>query len=72
VSQGEGCSDPQEKSHQEARLVKLNSSYFLDISPIPEDVCDLCIAVHGIGLTKFDQGTFALTPIDFDGLNKLL
>jgi hypothetical protein len=72
AKQGEGCGDWQEKSHQEARLLKLESSYFLDISPIPDDVCDMCIAVHWIAAARFDKETFALTPIDSDRLNKLL
>jgi hypothetical protein len=72
VDQGEGCSDPGKESRQQARLVKLDSNYFLDVSPRSEDVCDTCLALHWISLVRFDKDTLALTPIDSDGLDKLL
>jgi hypothetical protein len=72
VEQGEGCSDSGKETRQQARLVKLDSYYFLDVSPRTEDVCDTCLALHWISLVRFDKDALALTPIDSDGLNKLL
>jgi hypothetical protein len=70
VAQGEGCGE--EKSHYQAQLVKLDSYYFLDLSPVNGDVCVMCLARHEIFLAKFDKTTFSLTPIDSDWLKKSL
>ena len=70
ASQGEGCSD--DKFHRQARLVKLDAHYFLDMSPMEDDVCDMCLGKHDILLAKFDKDTLALTPIDSDWLKKSL
>ncbi|MGA9980526.1 MAG: hypothetical protein WBQ08_18040 [Candidatus Sulfotelmatobacter sp.] len=72
VEGGEGCSDPGKETRQEARLVKLDSYYFLDVSPREEDVCVTCLALHWISLARFDKEALALTPIDSDGLKRLL
>jgi hypothetical protein len=72
VGEGEGCSDPGKETRQQARLVKLDSYYFLDVSPREEDVCVTCLALHWISLARFDKDTLSLTPIDSDGLKKLL
>jgi hypothetical protein len=50
--------------------VKLDSYYFLDLSPVNKDVCDMCLAKHEIFLAKFDKGSLSLTPIDSDWLKK--
>jgi hypothetical protein len=70
--EGEECNDPDKQIHQQARLVKLDTYYFLDISPMPDDVCEMCMALHWIFLAKFDKDILALTPIDFEGLKKLM
>ncbi len=70
--EGEGCDDRGKETRQQARLVKLDSYYFLDVSPRSEDVCDTCVALHWISLARFDKDTLALAPIDSDGLDKLL
>ena len=70
MEQGEGCSD--EKTHRQARLVKLDSYYFLDVSPMDVDVCDMCLAKHSVLLAKFDKTTLSLTPIDSDWLKRSL
>jgi hypothetical protein len=72
VEEGQGCSDPGKETRQQARLVKLDSYYFLDVSPREEDVCVTCLALHWISLARFDKDSLALTPIDSDGLNNLL
>jgi hypothetical protein len=72
LGEGEGCSDPGKETRQQARLVKLDSYYFLDVSPREEDVCVTCLALHWISLARFDKDSLALAPIDSDGLNKLL
>ena len=41
TERGEGCSRASENRRYEAHLVKLESHYFLDISQIGENVCDL-------------------------------
>jgi hypothetical protein len=72
TEQGEGCSDPGKKSRYQARLVKLDAYYFLDISPMPDDVCEMCLAKHTILQVKIDKDAFSLTPIDSDWLKKSL
>jgi len=71
TQQGEGCGSAGEKSRQQGRLVRLDTSYFLDVSPMPEDVCDECLAKHTIYQVKIDNG-FSLTPIDSDWLKNAL
>jgi hypothetical protein len=68
TEQGEGCAD--DKSHRRARLVKLGGHYFLDVEPLPADVCDMCAAKHDIFLATFDKTPLSLTPIDSDWLKK--
>jgi hypothetical protein len=68
TSHGDGCGE--DKSHRQARLVKLDLHYFLDVSPIADDVCDMCLAKHDILLVKSDKTTLSLTPIDSDWLKK--
>lgn len=70
TDQGEGCSE--NKSHRQARLVKLDTHYFLDVSPMEDDVCDMCAAKHDILLVKFDSARLSLIPIDSDWLKKSL
>ena len=48
----------------------LDSYYFLDLSPVNKDVCDMCLAKHEIFLAKFDKDSLSLTPIDSDWLKK--
>jgi hypothetical protein len=66
--QGKGCADPKEKTRGQARLVKLDKYYFLDVSPLPGDVCGTCLALHTILLVAFPKDMLLLTPIDDDGL----
>jgi len=70
AEQGEGCIN--DNSHRQARLVKLGTNYFLDVSPMEDDVCDMCLAKHAIFLAKFDKATLSLAPIDSDWLKKSL
>jgi hypothetical protein len=70
TGKGEGCSDSASPSHFQARLVKLDTYYFLDISPIAEDVCEMCIARHNILLVEFDKSKLTTIPIDSDWLKK--
>lgn len=70
TEEGEGCSD--DKSHRRGRLVKLGSYYFLDVEPLPADVCDMCAAKHDIYVAKFDKTTLSLTPMDSDWLKKAI
>jgi hypothetical protein len=65
---GEGCRD--NKYHRRGQLVKLGVHYFLDVEPLPTEVCDMCAAKHDILLAKFDKTTLSLTPIDSDWLKK--
>ncbi len=68
AEQGEGCS--QDKPHRQAQLVKPDTRYFLDVSPMDDAVCDMCVAKHNILLVKFDKATLTFTPIDSDWLKK--
>ena len=66
---GEGCGE--DKSHYHAILLKLDSHYFLDLSPV-DGVCDMCLAMHEIFLANFDKTTLSVTPIDSDWLKRSL
>jgi hypothetical protein len=72
TEQGEGCSDAGKKDHRQGRLVKLDTYYFLDVSPLPDDVCEMCLAEHWIFLVRFDKDTLSFTAIDSDWLKKSL
>ena len=50
--------------------MKLDNHYFFDISPINDDACDMCRAVHNIFLVQWGKTTLSLTPIDSDWLKK--
>jgi hypothetical protein len=71
-SEDEGCAESDKLSHDQARLVKLDNYYFLDLSPMAEEVCARCLAKHDIYLAKFDKSTLSITPIDSDWLKKAL
>jgi hypothetical protein len=70
TEEGEGCSE--DKVHRRARLLKLGTHYFLDVEPLPADVCDMCAAKHDIFLAKFDKTTLSLAPMDSDWLKKAI
>ncbi len=72
TGKGEGCGDSDKPSRYQSRLVKLDTHYFLDVSPLPDNVCDMCLAQHNIFLVKLVKDTLALTPIDSDWLKKSL
>jgi hypothetical protein len=68
--QGDECSE--DKTHRQARLVKLAQHRFLDVSPTDDAVCDMCVAKHDIFLLKFDEYSLALTPMDSDWMQKAI
>jgi len=72
TDQGEECDAKDKPSRYQARLVKLAPYYFFDISPVDDDVCNMCLAKHNIFLVKFDKAMLSLTPIDSDWLKKSL
>jgi len=72
TQQGDGCGEPGKKSRLQGRLVRLETSYFFDVSPMPEDVCEECLAKHTIYQVKIDKDTLLFTPIDSDWLKKSL
>jgi len=72
IQQGEGCSDAGKKSRQQARLVKLDAHYFFDVSPMDDDVCEMCLAKHTIYQMKIDKDSFSLIPIDSDWLKNAM
>jgi hypothetical protein len=71
-SEDERCAESDKPSHYQARLVKLDTYYFLDLSPWEDEVCPMCLAKHEIFLAKFDKTTLSITPIDSDWLKKAL
>ncbi len=66
----EGCSDAER--NYEARLVRLETYYFLDVVAPPDAVCDTCIAMHQIFRVDFASDGFSLIPVDSEWLNKSL
>jgi hypothetical protein len=69
---GEGCQDASRQELQDARLVKLDTHYFLDVSAMPNDVCDMCMRKHEIFMLKIDKDALSLTPIDSDWLKEAI
>ena len=54
----------------QARLLKLGTHYFMDISPMDDDVCAMCLPRHQVVLAEFDKTTLSLVPIDSDWLQR--
>ena len=65
-----GCNDKVQE--YDARLVKLDTYYFLDARADHSAICDTCIATHQIFRVDFDSDEFSLTPIDSTWLNESL
>jgi hypothetical protein len=65
-----GCID--KVQNYEARLVKLDTYYFLDARATRDAICDTCIATHQIFRVDLDSDELSLTPIDSDWLNQSL
>ncbi len=70
MAQGEKCSKAGDKAHYLARLVKLDNHFFLDVYPMPADVCEMCLPLHWIFLATFDKSTLTMTPIDSEWLKQ--
>lgn len=71
TSSGEECEQDQgDTAYYDAELFKLGDHEFLDLTARPEDVCEMCVAVHWIFLAEIDKDSFSLTPIDSDWLKK--
>jgi hypothetical protein len=70
---GENCSAPENKpDYYRAQLFKLDDHLFLDVSPRPNDVCEMCLPLHSIFLTKPEKDMLSLTPIDSEWLKNAL
>jgi hypothetical protein len=70
---GEGCSEAESKPNfYSAQLFKLDDHLFLDVSPRPTDVCEMCLPLHSIFLAKSEKDLLLLTPIDSEWLEKAL
>ena len=67
---GKRCdTDSERKELQfEAKLVKLDSHVFLDVSPKADDVCPSCLAAHQIFLIALNKDTLNIMPIDSEWL----
>jgi len=70
---GEGCSEAESKpNYYSAQLFKLDDHLFLDVSPRPDGVCEMCLPLHSIFLAKPEKDSLSLTPIDSEWLKKAL
>jgi hypothetical protein len=65
---GEGCNQDKLKSYYEGQLFKLDNHLFFDLTARPDDVCDVCRAVHWIFLVQIEKDSFSMVPIDSDWL----
>ena len=73
AGQGEGCNDSgKEIEYHQGRLLKLDNHYFLDMSPRPDAICEMCLPLHWIFLVRFDKDALSLTPIDDEWLKHAL
>ena len=52
--------------------MKLDTYNFLDVSAMPSDVCETCLAKHTIYQVRIDKDSFSLIPIDSDWLKNAL
>ncbi|MBI3478353.1 MAG: hypothetical protein HY010_21690 [Acidobacteria bacterium] len=70
---GAGCSAAESKpNYYSAQLFKLDDHLFLDVSPKPDDVCEMCLPLHSILLAKPEKDLLSLTPINSEWLNSAL
>ena len=70
---GEGCSEAESRpNYYSAQLFKLDDHLFLDVSPRSKEVCEMCLPLHSIFLTKPEKDLLSLTPIDSEWLKKAL
>ena len=72
TEKGQQCNNAGKKDYYRARLVKLDNHLFLDVFPRPDDVCEMCLALHWIFLVKFDKDTLAMAPINSDWFKKAI
>jgi len=68
---GEGCNaNKGEIDYYEGGLYKLDDHRFLDLTARSEDVCQACLAIHWILKLEGTAGSFRLSPIDSEWLEK--
>ena len=71
TASGEGCSGNKgEVDYYEGELYKLGDHRFLDLTARSEDVCQACLAIHWILKFEGTNGSFRLSPIDSEWLEK--
>jgi hypothetical protein len=72
AGQGEDCieNNGNRELYYHSALYKLDNHLFLDVTARPEDVCNVCRAMHWIFLVQLDKNSFSMTPIDSDWLKK--
>jgi hypothetical protein len=64
-----GCLvDGGQKLQFEGRIVRVGNHRFLDLAPIPQDVCLQCWGTYSIYLVLFEKDELSLIPIDFEWL----
>jgi hypothetical protein len=70
--EGKECNDEGKELQFEARLVKLDSRAFLDVSARAEDICTSCLDAHQIYLTTLGKNTLDLIPVDSEWLKNAI
>jgi len=70
MAPGPGCKNDEKTTRYEAHLVKVDTHYFLDLSPKSDDVCELCLAVHTFMLFSLENKNLSLTPFDRNWLDQ--
>jgi hypothetical protein len=64
MAPGVGCGKTEKTTKYEGHLVRIDQYYFLDVSPNPDDVCELCLEVHSFMLFTMQDSKLSLTPFN--------
>jgi len=70
--EGHDCGDSggETEIYYRSTLYKLDGHLFLDLTARPEDVCDVCRAMHEIFLVQIGKDSVTFAPIDSEWLGK--
>ncbi len=67
-----GCLIDPGKIEFEGRIVTLGSHRFLDLAPVPQDLCVQCWAMHSIYLVSLENDELTVVPIDHTWLKQAI
>jgi hypothetical protein len=66
------CKGEEKTTEYVGHLVTLGNSRLLDVHPMPDEVCDLCLPLHTVFLVSQEADTLNLIPMDHDWLDQAM